>query len=175
MSDFFSGVHVHLLTNHVPILGALFGLALLVGSLRWAPDVLRRTAFVVLVGTGLAAAAANVTGDPAEDAIRGYPGVRRAMIHDHEEMGDASLIAAGVLGVLALGALVRWRRTPVPGRATLVAIAGAAVVSGMMVYTGLLGGRIRHSELRPGATGADAMIVEPPRGPRPGRAPAPEP
>ena len=81
-----SGVHLHLLVNHLPILGALFALALLAASFVWAPDVLRRTALVVLVGVGLAGAAANFTGEPAEDAIRGFPGVRRAVIHDHEEM-----------------------------------------------------------------------------------------
>jgi hypothetical protein len=164
-----SGVHIHLLVNHAPILGALFALALLAASFVWAPDTLRRTALVVLVGVGLAGAAANYSGEPAEDAIRGFPGVQRALIHDHEEMGEVSFYAAAALGVLALGALLRWRRAPVPPVAALGALAGAAVVSGMMAYTGLLGGRVRHSEVRSGATAADAMTVEPrrPPGPRP--------
>jgi hypothetical protein len=33
----------------------------------------------------------------------------------------------------------------------------------MMAYTGLLGGRVRHTEVRPGATPADAAAIEPPR------------
>jgi hypothetical protein len=166
MSDFFSGVHLHLLANHAPILGALFALALLVTSLFVAPDVLRRTAFVVLVGTALAAVAADLTGEPAEDAIRGLPGVQRALIHEHEELGEKAFILASALGVLALGALIRWRRAPVPRSATYVALGGAVIVSGLMAYAGLLGGRIRHTEVRPGATQADAMTVEPPRAPR---------
>ena len=165
MSDFFSGVHVHLLVNHAPILGALFALALLVASFFFAPDVLRRTALVVLIGTAIAGVAADLTGDPAEDAIRGFPGVQRALIHEHEEMADKAYIVASVLGVLSLGALVKWRRVPIPRSATLVMLAGAVVVSGLMAYTGLLGGRIRHTEVRPGATPADAAVVEPPRGP----------
>jgi hypothetical protein len=38
-----------------------------------------------------------------------------------------------------------------------------------MGYVGLLGGRIRHTEVRPGATATDAIVVEslPPRPPRP--------
>jgi len=163
MNGLFSGAHLHLLVNHAPIFGVLFGLALLVASLVFAPDVLRRTAFVVLIGTAMAAAVADYSGDPAEDAIRGFPGVRRELIHDHEEMADKAYIAAGLLGLLALGGLVKWRRTPVPSSATIVSIFGAAVVSGMMVYTGLLGGRVRHTEVRPGATPADAAVVEPPR------------
>jgi uncharacterized membrane protein len=162
-----TGVHIHLLVNHAPILGALFALALLAVSYFYAPDVLRRTALVVLVGAGLAGAAANYTGDPAEDAIRGFPGVRREVIHEHEEMGEKSFLVAAAVGVLALGALLRWRRVPVPRSVALAALMGSAVVSGMMGYTGLLGGRVRHTEVRPGATPADAMTIEPRRAPGP--------
>ena len=167
MEGFFSGVHLHLFVNHAPILGAMFALALLVASFLWAPDVLRRTAFVVLIGTAAAAAVADLTGEPAEDAVRGLPGVRREAIHAHEEMAEASYIGAVALGLLALGGLVRWRRTPVPRGAALVALAGTVALSGAMAYTGLLGGRIRHTEVRPGATPADASVVEPPRVRRP--------
>lgn len=162
-----SGAHLHLLVNHAPILGSLFALALLAASFVWAPEVLRRTALVVLVGVGVAGAAANYTGEPAEDAIRGFPGVRRAVIHDHEEMGEAAFFAAAALGLVALGTLVRWRRAPVPRRVSLGVLAGTVVVSGMMAYTGLLGGQVRHTEVRPGATAADAITVEPRRQPGP--------
>lgn len=169
MESLFSGAHIHLLVNHAPILGALFALALLVASFIWAPDVLRRTAFVVLIGTALASAAADLTGEPAEDAVRGLPGVRREAIHAHEEIAESSYIGAMVLGALALGAVVRWRRSPVPQGATLVALVGTGALAAAMAYTGLLGGRIRHTEVRPGATAADAAVVEPPRSrpPRP--------
>jgi hypothetical protein len=162
-----SGVHIHLLVNHAPILGAFFALALLVASFVYAPEVLRRTALVVLVGVALAAAAANYSGEPAEDAVRGLPGVRRAVIHDHEEMAELSFWAAGALGVVALAAMARWRRTPMSRPATLAVLAGTLAVSGMMAYTGLLGGRVRHTEVRPGATPEDAITIEPRRAPGP--------
>lgn len=158
-----SGAHLHLLVNHVPILGALFALALLVASFLWSPDVLRRTAFVVLIGTAVASAVADLSGDPAEDAVRGLPGVRREAIHAHEEFAEASYIGAVILGVLAVGGVVRWRRSAVPRAATIIALIGTAALSGAMAYTGLLGGRIRHTEVRPGATAADAARVEPSR------------
>jgi hypothetical protein len=159
----FSGAHLHLIVNHAPIFGSLFALALLVASYFAAPDVLRRTAFVVLIGTAIAGVAADLTGDPAQDAIRGFPGIRREVIHDHEEMGDKAYLVGGLVGVLALGALVRWRRKPVPGNATVVMLVGTVAVCGLMVYTGLLGGEVRHTEVRPGAVKADAMTIEPPR------------
>ena len=164
-----TGVHLHLLVNHAPLFGAIFALALLAASFIWAPDVLRRAALLALVFTALGAVASDLTGEPAEDAIRGFPGVRREVIHEHEELGEKSYIAASILGALALGALIRWRRVPVPQGAALGALAGAVVVTGMMAYTALLGGRVRHTEVRPGATEADATTIEPrrPPGPRP--------
>ena len=159
----FSGAHVHLIVNHAPIFGSLFALALLIASYFVAPDVLRRTAFVVLIGTALAAATADLSGDAAQDAVRGLPGIRREVIHAHEQMADKAYWVAAAVGILSLGALVRWRRTPVPGNATLVMLVGTVAVSALMVYAGLLGGQVRHTEVRPGATKADAMTIEPPR------------
>ena len=171
----FTGVHLHLLVNHAPIFGALFALALLAASFIWAPDVLRRTALVVLIGTAIAGIVADQTGEPAEDAIRGFPGIKRAVIHEHEELGEKSFIVASVVGVLAIGALARWRRTPIPQGVAVGALIGAAVVSGMMAYTGLLGGYVRHTEVRPGATATDATTIEPRRVRRPAGADQPPP
>lgn len=163
-----TGTHLHLLINHVPILGAVFALALLIASLRYGRDVLQRTALVVLVIVGLAAAGAKFTGEPAEDGVRGMPGVTRAAIEEHEEMADKAFLAAVALGLLSAGALVGWRRTPIPQNTAFTALAGAAVVSALMAYTGLLGGQVRHTEVRAGATAADAIAIEPPRVDPPG-------
>lgn len=159
----FSGAHLHLLVNHAPIFGSLFALALLVASYFTSADVFRRTAFVVLIATAIAGATADLSGDAAEEAIKGFPGVRREVIHAHEDMADKAYILADILGVLALGALVRWRRQPIPPSAALVAVLATAFVGGAFAYTALLGGQIRHTEVRPGATAADAMTIEPPR------------
>lgn len=159
----FSGAHLHLVVNHAPIFGSLFALILLVVSYFTSADAFRRTAFVVLIGTAIAGAAADLSGEAAEDAVSGLPGIRREVIHEHEEMADKAYYLAGALGVLALGALVRWRRRPIPAGATVAAILATAFVGGAMAYTALLGGQVRHTEVRPGATKADALIVEPPR------------
>jgi hypothetical protein len=155
------GAHLHLLVNHAPVLGSLFALALFVASYIWAPDVLRRTAFVVLIGTALAAAVADLSGDPAANAVRGLPGVKRELIHEHEGMAEKAFIAAGLVGVVALLLLVRSRRTAVPPSSGAIGLVCALVVAAMMAYTALLGGRIRHTEVRPGATPADAAVIEP--------------
>jgi hypothetical protein len=159
----FTGAHIHLLVNHSPIFGSLFALALLIASYFTSADTFRRTAFVILIATAIAGQTADLSGDAAEEAIKGFPGVRREVIHAHEAMADKAYILADILGVLALGALVRWRRRPIPASAALVAVLATAFVGGAFIYTGLLGGQIRHTEVRPGATAADAIAIEPPR------------
>ena len=169
----FTGAHLHLLVNHAPIFGSVFACLLLIASYFVAPDVMRRTAFIVLIATAIAGVLADKTGEPAEDAIRGYPGVQRKLIHDHEEMAEKAYYLAAALGVISIAALVRWRRRPVPGGLNTAMVLATAFVSGAMIYTGLLGGRIRHTEVRPGAVKADAMTIEPPRQRPPGAEPRP--
>jgi hypothetical protein len=163
MEGLFSGAHPHLLVNHAPVMGAIFALALLAASWLFARDVLRRTAFVVLVGTALAAAASDLTGDPAEHAVEGLPGVSRQVVHAHTDMAGKAYFIAVAVGVLAIGALVKWRSEPIPTSVAAVMLLASAFLSGAMGYTALLGGRVRHTEVRPGAVAADAMVVEPPR------------
>jgi hypothetical protein len=157
----FSGAHLHLLVNHAPIFGSLFALVLLVASYFTSADVFRRTAFVILIATAIAGATADLSGDAAEEAIKGFPGVRRDVIHAHEDIADKAYYLADILGVLALGALTlaagQFRRYRAGSWLA------TAFVGGAFIYTGLLGGQIRHTEVRPGATAADAMTIEPPR------------
>lgn len=164
----FTGAHLHLLVNHAPIFGCVFAFALLVCSYFAAADVLRKAAFVVLIITGVAGLLADKTGDAAEDAIRGFPGVKRQIIHDHEEMAEKAWILAAVLGAASIGTLVVYRRKPVRNGIATAMVFATAFVGGAMIYTGLLGGRIRHTEIRPGATEADAAAIEPRRSRPPG-------
>lgn len=78
-------------------------------------------------------------------------------------MADKANILALALGVLAVGAAVKWRKKPVPGSLNLVMVVATAFVGGAMGYTALLGGQVRHTEVRPGAVEADALVIEPPR------------
>lgn len=161
----FSGAHFHLLVNHAPVMAAFFALVLLLASYIWSPDVLRRTALVTLVGMALAGAAAYYSGDPAAHAVRGLPGVTRAAVHAHSSFADLTIIAAGVVGVIALILLIRTRNGPVSSTVAAIALVCTLAATALVSYTALLGGRIRHSEVRPGATTADAMVVDsfPPR------------
>ena len=139
-----NGAHLHLLLNHLPVLGTLFGLGILAIALWRRNDTLRRTGLALLVLAGVTAGAAFLTGEPAEDAVEGK--VAGQAIEAHEEAAEAALWGAGILAVLSAGALLRWRRE-VPQAVAGGLLVGALATSGLMAWTANLGGRIRHPEI----------------------------
>lgn len=147
----FTVVHLHLLLNHLPIIVTALALALLAVAVWRDDDTLTRTGLVFLVGAALSALPAYLTGDGAEDAVEKLPGVTEALIDQHSDIALVASIVVGALGVVALWGLWRYRRpVRVPRGFLLLMIIGSFAGSGLMAYTGLLGGEIRHTEVRPG-------------------------
>ena len=143
--------HLHLIVNHVPILGTLFALVLgAYGAARRQPDVVR-AALLALVVVGVASVVATRSGEGAEEVVEDLPGVSERVIHEHEEAAEVANYAAIALSILALGVLVWRRRQPDVGLApTAVLLVGTALVFGLMARAGNLGGQIRHTEIRDG-------------------------
>ncbi len=153
-----SPVHVHLLLNHVPILGVLFGtLVLLYGVLSRRDDGVR-IGLATLVLAALVAVPVYITGDGAEEAVEGLPGVSEALIERHEEAAEAGFVGTGALGVLAALALVAGRRESFRvGPLRWAVAAGGIVAFGWLAYVGSQGGQIRHTEIR-GDTGTASEV-----------------
>ena len=145
--------HLHLLVNHLPIVGAalstlLWGLALATGGERGA----RRAAALAAVFTGAGAAAAQLTGEPAEEAVERLPWADEALMHEHEERAEAATVVAVISGVLGLAAwAVAEKKDKGHIALTGAALVGAIGTAGLMGWTGQAGGQIRHDEIRDGA------------------------
>ena len=149
-------VHVHLLLNHFPILGAAFGLVTLVAALYFRSADLRRASLVVFMLTAAAAGLAYFTGEESEEALQCAAGFAQATILRHDDAAWYAMMVAIGLGVLALVGLWRYRGSAATPRwfgPTVLAL--AIVTSGLMIWTGWIGGQIRHSELAGRAPVAD--------------------
>ena len=145
--------HLHLLLNHVPLLGVGFGLAVLGwATFRSHADV-GRLALVVFVVSALAAIPTFLTGEPAEDAIEGVAGAIEPWVEPHEDAALVSLVLVEGLGVLGLAALWSARgRASLSRPMMLASLALALATAGSLAYTANLGGLIRHTEIRSGAS-----------------------
>src|SRR5690349_11656458 len=115
--------HVHLFLNHVPVLGTIFGAALLLAGLIGRNGVLQKTGLVVVVVVALFGLPVYFTGEPAEEVVEHLPGVDRHIIHEHEAAAKFAIVGLGILGIVAAGGLILSRKTP----AQLTKVVGVAL------------------------------------------------
>ena len=140
--------HIHLLLNHVAILGAIFSFILLLAGSVFGQVVLRKSALFGLVFSAIVAVPVFLTGEPAEEAVEHLPGVTESAIHEHEEAGEAAIWVIGVTGIVSAITLFLGIGPAGKGRRLLVLVYLLAVMSSVsLARTGWLGGKIRHSEI----------------------------
>lgn len=149
-------VHLHLLLNHIPIIGTIFIIALLADAWLRRNSDLAKAALGAAVVVGAVAIAVYFTGEPAEEAVEHLPGVTESLIERHEDAATIATIGAGILGAVAAGVLLRFRGRPIARAVTLGSLVSALALGGLMGWTSNLGGQIRHSEIRAGATTGSA-------------------
>lgn len=159
-----NGAHLHLLLNHIPGIGLVIGvLILLYGTIRRKPDTVDVGLWVFVV-TALMSVAVYLTGEPAEDIVRDMADVSRDAIEEHEEAGLFALIATSVLGLLSIAGLATRRRGTPRWLAVLTVVVAiwAAIV---LIRVSYLGGLVHHPEARPSftpvpsAAGSDARAA----------------
>ena len=153
------GLQIHLLVNHIPVIGIPIGLMLAVGGFLFKWEAVRRTGVVVFLATGLFVFPANFTGEDAEDIVEDNAAwVSHDQIHEHEEQAETAMNISVAGLALALLHLFNW-----PAKQSIRNIIfGAFIVVGIVASTliGLAaheGGKI----MRPHLGGA---VVAPPTG-----------
>lgn len=146
-----NAAHLHLLLNHIPVLGVLFGLGLAVAALVGRSGAIAKASFGVFVAVAALALPAYFTGEPAEELVGRLPGTAAALIEPHADAALLALIPVELLGLFSLGALILFQRARSVPRWLVTTVLVLSLVAGaLLARTALLGGRIRHEELRPG-------------------------
>ena len=144
-------VHLHLILNHIPVLGTVFGLVLLLFGLWRRSEELKKAALGTFVIVALLGVPAYLTGEPAEEGVKSLPGVMGNIIEQHEEAASVAFTCSVVLGIASLGGLLAFRRgKAVPAWFSAIMVAAAVIVSSVMSWTANLGGQVRHTEIRAG-------------------------
>ncbi|MEL5992830.1 hypothetical protein [Hymenobacter segetis] len=150
--------HLHLIVNHVPIVGSLFAAVLLgAGVLRHNLD-LTKAGLVAVLAAGLLCLPAQLTGEGAAAIAQNLPRVSRALIHNHEEAAELGFWVLEAAAALALfGLLLLKNNSPKARLVTLLTLAVAVLSFGLLARAGNLGGLIRHTEIREGFGTADEL------------------
>jgi uncharacterized membrane protein len=146
-----SFTHLHLLLNHFPVIGTVVGIALLSIALLRKSSELGKVSLGLFAALGAIAVLVYFTGEPAEEAIEKLPGFSESIVERHEEFALIATIVLAGFGSLALLALARFRKTALPRWVMMSGFVISLAAGAAMGYTGLLGGQIRHTEVRPDA------------------------
>ena len=144
-------VHIHLLLNHVPVIGIVLAVPILAWGIGRRSEEVIRLSLVLLAALAAVTIVVYLTGEPAEEAVEGLSGVSESLIERHEEAALLATAAFAAIGALALAGLIRFRRGPIPRRFAAVVLGLALVPAAMVGWTANLGGEIRHTEIGPGA------------------------
>ncbi|MBS7648846.1 hypothetical protein KEJ17_04285 [Candidatus Bathyarchaeota archaeon] len=155
--------HVHLLLNHIPVIGTLVGLLLLIVGMVMKSEELRKVSLGMFAILALLTLPVYFTGEPAGEVVEHLPGVTEEIIEEHEEAALTALIATLILGVISLGGLIYFRHlASLPGWLIKVSLILSIISMGLMGWTANLGGQIRHTEIRAGfkPPTSDEKVVE---------------
>lgn len=136
---------IHLLSNHLPILGSLFGVLLLAISFFKPQFQTTFSAYILLLISGIGGVVAYFSGEDAEEHVEHIGGISHKVIHLHEEMAENTLFFIFLLSAVAIIGLwaerAQWSSRK---KIALGALVIGIIAFVLFAFTGYLGGHIRH-------------------------------
>jgi len=144
--------HYHLVLNHLPIIFPLVGIILLLISIFFKSEAVKRSAYLIFIIGALSAIPAFSTGEGAEETVENIAGVSERLIHTHEEMAEIFATLAYILGDLSLlGIFFSLKAVKFSSVFSYLVLLFSLVVMFYAKQVGTTGGEIRHTEIRSGS------------------------
>lgn len=141
-------LQLHLLVNHVPIVGAFTALLVVVIGLVRKNHTVQTVGLAVYTVMALAVLPTYFSGEGAEERIENIAGISHDVIHEHEESAELSLTVMLIAAAVALGALVtQWKGLAFAPTLTTIFVALAVLAMIQIARTGHEGGKIRRPDL----------------------------
>ena len=141
-------VHLHLLLNHVPTVGTIVALGLLLLAFAKRDNEVRRASLALFFAIALVSLPTYMTGYSAQKAIKNRPGVSAALLERHQTAALLALIFMEATGVVAWFGLWQARRPSGAGRWNAgVVVLLSTITIGLMASAANIGGEISHPEI----------------------------
>jgi len=144
-----SWAYLHLVINHFPITGVIIATLILIAGMWFKNEGIKISGLGTIIFASLMAVVADLTGDPAKDALAGMPDAAAGLINRHEDMASAALfliIPAGLFAALTLYSISKKERSV--RFLTIITLVLSLVSCAVLGYVGHTGGQIRHTEFR---------------------------
>jgi uncharacterized membrane protein len=141
--------HYHLIVNHLPILGLLIGILVLITGLILNKAEVKLTALGIFIFSSITSIVAFYTGEGAEEVVENLEGISETLIHTHEEYAETFYTLTLILGGLSLLIFILELKKKKFTKYLLILCLLIALIDGVLAtYVGTSGGEIRHSEIR---------------------------
>jgi len=141
--------HLHVMLNHVPSLGSIAGLVLLVAGIYKKNDAVKQFAFQVLVMITMALLPTYISGAEAQRMVEKNPSYSGPMVQFHQNAAMITLVLMTFAGMFAWLGVWEYRRRERCRRSTTTATLLLTIASVTFVLlTASIGGKISHPELR---------------------------
>lgn len=147
--------HFHLVVNHMPIVGVLIGILILITGFILKRTEVKLTALGVFVFSAIASAFAFYTGEGAEEVVENIAGISKTLIHEHEELAESFFTLTLIMGAIALIAFIAEIKKSKFSKYLIILVFLIAISDAVLAkFVGTSGGEIRHSEIR-----TDAILL----------------
>lgn len=141
--------HIHLVVNHLPIVGILIGLLVLIIGFILKKQDIKVTALGIFIFSALASIAAFNSGEGAEDIVERIPGISETLINQHEEVAELFFTVILILGGISLITIfLEIKKYKFAKFGFILAILFALAAGVLAKNVGTTGGEIRHTEIR---------------------------
>lgn len=151
--------HAHLLTNHIPILGSIFGIVLLIVGMLLKNKSVEITAISTILLASIFTIPVYLSGEEAEHKVEHLEGVSEFELEEHEEHAELSLWLMLIGGGFALMTIASYKvasKLTKTARISTLIVTSAAFIS--LIPLANHGGKITHSELRNAEASSKGVI-----------------
>jgi uncharacterized membrane protein len=140
--------HWHIVINHFPIIGIIFGLGILISGLVFKNNAVINTAYFVFIFSALSAFLSMASGEGAEHQVMKELKIGHKIIHEHEEYAEKFAIVSYLLGIISiLGLYFNNKKHDKAKWISFSCLAIAILVILLSYKVGTSGGEIIHKEI----------------------------
>lgn len=144
-----SPAHLHLILNHIPIIGTGFVAVMLFIAIAYRNFFMEKISLLFLVAIALTTTIVFKTGDGTAAVVQNLPGVSQQSILAHSSAARLGLVLMFIIGCVSLGGLLYFRKSDkLPRMYVFVVFALTVISTAIFIWIGYLGGQIMHPEIR---------------------------
>jgi uncharacterized membrane protein len=145
--------HLHMVVNHFPIIGTIFGLGILIFGIFLKNNSLKNTAYFLFIIAAVFGFLSMNTGEGAEEIVEDFPNIGKKIIHEHEEIAEKLALVLYALGLVSIiGLYLTIKNNAKANLVSYLAVIIAVVAVFLGKQVGTSGGEIRHTEIRENTT-----------------------